>query len=424
MRKGIKINLIYKIIAHILAQITNALCTIVECMSPFFLLFVKPSSYFQGRSLKGDFLPKLSLSEARKRVLIYCSSAGEYEQALPLAHRLEEKGVFVHIVLFSHSGLNFAKKRKERLSYSLAPFDRFKNWNKIFDKIRPDIVLIVRHEVWPCFLFAAKSRAKVCLINGSLKSFSFSSLFFKRIFFRYFEKICVVSDLEKQSFLDHFQISHIQTTGDTKYDRVLERVVEIRERQRDFPGLSSDAKKVIIGSAWDADVDLVFEAFVKLKEKTLQKLQLIVAPHQPNQKFKEKVLEMCQEAKLSFCTLSEAGDFAPDVLFIDSIGILFELYAHCDCCFVGGALHFEVHNVLEPIAFDLPVAFGPNYKNSHEAVELVKQDLAKVLSDSQECQIWLEEELFKEGSKETLRRFMEAKSGASDLLLQSLASYL
>lgn len=51
-------------------------------------------------------------------------------------------------------------------------------------------------------------------------------------------------------------------------------------------------------------------------------------------------------------------------MVIDRVGFLSELYGACHLAFVGGALHHKVHNVLEPLCYGLPIAFGPRYHTS------------------------------------------------------------
>ena len=48
------------------------------------------------------------------------------------------------------------------------------------------------------------------------------------------------------------------------------------------------------------------------------------------------------------------------------------IYQYGDIAYIGGGFGKGIHNILEPIAFNLPVIFGPNYSKSNEAKELIK----------------------------------------------------
>ena len=76
------------------------------------------------------------------------------------------------------------------------------------------------------------------------------------------------------------------------------------------------------------------------------------------------------------------------MIVIDSIGILAEIYGTAQAAFVGGALHHQVHNVLEPASHGLALAYGPFYKNSQEAIHLVQSGLAVVIKDPSQFVTW------------------------------------
>ena len=78
-----------------------------------------------------------------------------------------------------------------------------------------------------------------------------------------------------------------------------------------------------------------------------------------------------------------------DVIVVNQMGILFELYSLADKAFVGGGSHFRVHNVLEPFAFFVPIAFGPFYYNSHEACDLIDKNLAVAITGEAQLSKWV-----------------------------------
>ena len=74
-----------------------------------------------------------------------------------------------------------------------------------------------------------------------------------------------------------------------------------------------------------------------------------------------------KDRNLIYNLASQHIDITCPILIIDSIGLLAKLYSICDLAFVGGAMHYRVHNVLEPSCFGMPVAFGPLFDTSQEA---------------------------------------------------------
>src|SRR5690606_3292113 len=64
-----------------------------------------------------------------------------------------------------------------------------------------------------------------------------------------------------------------------------------------------------------------------------------------------------------------------DVLLIDQVGILAEIYTWGNLAFVGGSFRTQVHSVMEPLAASLPVIVGPHHHNNREALTFKNQNL-------------------------------------------------
>jgi 3-deoxy-D-manno-octulosonic-acid transferase len=59
-----------------------------------------------------------------------------------------------------------------------------------------------------------------------------------------------------------------------------------------------------------------------------------------------------------------------DVIVLDSIGELAQLYQVATAVFIGGSLvNHGGHNILEPAIFGKPIVFGPHMQNSQEIAD-------------------------------------------------------
>src|SRR6185369_16281303 len=90
-------------------MLASALAFILAILAPF---FPKIRRFLHDRHWSYDRCTDLRSERNRKKhcVLFFCSSAGEYEQAKPLAHLLAaDSHNYVHIIFFSSSGFSFAK---------------------------------------------------------------------------------------------------------------------------------------------------------------------------------------------------------------------------------------------------------------------------------------------------------------------------
>jgi len=188
-------------------------------------------------------------------------------------------------------------------------------------------------------------------------------------------------------------------TGDTKYDRVLERAGERVAQVEQLRDLfdrwtpSRTSNRMILGSAYREEVSLWLAALAS-RSATQPHWQVLIAPHHLDPEFLDWCQQTCESRGLTVMRKSQLSlEQGPNqdgaaVVLIDSLGILSEAYGTATAALVGGALHHQVHNVLEPACHGLALAFGPAYKNSHEAVHLVELGLAKVVASTVDFAAW------------------------------------
>ena len=327
--------------------------------------------------------------------VFFASSAGEYEQALPIIEEIERRqpASLCVIVIFSESGLKFASTQSESRPLIKAPWDCTQDWRRLFQVLQPQHVFVIRYELWPGFLAVASSYCDVSLVNASLsRKGSLLNTTVKGYFLRRMAAIFLVAAADRDYFVTTYGIDsrRLIAAGDTKYERVVRRVATFAARRLQLSSQLSQRwpqrRRVIVGSAWPADLDLFTAAL-----RSFIGWQWVIAPHDVSPAMLKTMLQFCQAAGLKVCRYSQlAGlDDSCNVLLIDQIGILPELYSLADLAFVGGASHFRVHNVLEPAVRGRPLAFGPHFGTSAEARELVSQGLAAVVSDGLGLMRWL-----------------------------------
>lgn len=413
--------LLYSLLFSLIAPFLKALAWV----SP------KLSAQFSGREPLAQSAAELARKRAPYKhcVLFYCSSAGELEQAKPLIERLEKhRHVFVHVLIFSRSGMDYLRVRKDLTSASLTPLtDSVWSWGWLLSALRPTIVAVVRHELWPGFLATARQFARLDLIDAS-QSLGESHSFLKRrargAMLRSFEKIYAVTDEDARFFDRTYRLpaGKLRIAGDTKYDRVRERalakapeIATLRDRLDHLAGSGPKRQRVVIGSSYLQEIDLFLAAKAKDPQE-LGRWQVVLAPHHLKPEDVQAVKERCAKAGVSLGLFSAntPGDF----LLVDTMGILAEVYGTADAAFVGGALHAEVHNVLEPACHGLALAYGPFYKNSQEASHLVRAGLATVVKTPEDLLAWLKS--LSGGADGPRAKMIDAVgklSGASDRIL-------
>jgi 3-deoxy-D-manno-octulosonic-acid transferase len=353
--------------------------------------------------------------------IFFCSSAGEYEQARPLIDRFaRDNQTLIVVFLYSQSGLKYVHARHDLVYASvhclLTPFsDSPWDWGWLFAVLRPHSIYLVRHEIWPGFLMTAQAYGAVFLICASVqKKSGLLSRLLKNRLYQYFDRIYCVSENDQTQFMELYGIhpGRLFVTGDTKYDRVRERAnasensVELwRNTIQKFAPQGAQRRVFVAGSIYPVDLALLLPAFLKISPPTEPPVgadspwTLVLVPHHIHPEAIQKILEQCQVYQLSpllTSQLSSAEDnprvpFKESCVFIvDQMGFLAEIYGIAHAAYVGGALHHQVHNILEPAVRGLPLAWGPSYHNSQEAEFFVKASLAKVVSSPNDFYLWWE----------------------------------
>lgn len=335
-----------------------------------------------------------------RSALFFASSAGEYEQAKPLARRLHQKGFFVVFVFASVSGIQFARAQGETLPFLKAPWDSPRLWRQLLLILRPDTFFVVRYELWPGFLSLAQRCGPVYLIDAVVSQGLDRKFAARWLWGRMLQKVSrvfAVSELDRAFYIERLLVhsKKVRAVGDTKYDRVLERIEERQEQARSLEAALADFRKgariLVVGSAWEADLAALLSVYPEIV-RVEPRLKLIVAPHDIGASNADRMQELLEKAGLRVCrtsqrALDQAG-FEDNALLVDKLGLLPELYALSHLAWVGGGMHYRVHNVLEPACRGIYICFGPRYHTSQEALWLVKQGLAQVIRDGSEFLSW------------------------------------
>ena len=163
-----------------------------------------------------------------------------------------------------------------------------------------------------------------------------------------------------------------------------------------------------------------------IQESLFNEWQLVIAPHLVDKVMISWIIEKCSERDLSYCLYSQLESFKENrsirpIIILDKMGALAEFYACGQAAFVGGGLHHQVHNVLEPAIRGLYLAFGPRYQNSAEARLLVDEALVQVIDGETQLYNWWRNLIETRVSvHNALLKRVQALCGSADAIIQLL----
>ena len=382
------------------------------------------------KNLENDLKP---FSDYQPRFWIHCSSMGEFEQSKPLIRKLKKKYPrgFVLLSFFSPSAFEHIQGYNESDYMCYLPFDSKKRSIHFISAIRPDIALIVRHDLWPNYLCELKKRnIPTVLINSTIhrnKGYEFFYQIFERVVYHNFSAIFTISEATKRYFTEkNIYQGPIHYLGDTRYDQVIRRASDSSKVVKPLEKNINNRKVIIGGSTWPDDEQIIMEAVTQIKAQGI-KIWLILIPHEPNDESLKNIEQKSNEFGLSYTKFSELDkkeNTLTDMLVVDKVGVLAALYALGDICFVGGAFGPGIHNVLEPAAHGKIIAFGPKHSNSFEAQQLKKRGVAFVVRDSNELYTLLsttlmEPEMLRNLGKKA-REIVNENVGATDRIVEQI----
>jgi 3-deoxy-D-manno-octulosonic-acid transferase len=346
------------------------------------------------RQLLGELKRRMeAVEKGGPRFWIHSSSMGEFEQAKPVIQRIKEKfsQSVVVVSLFSPSVFDHVDDFPGADVICYMPFDSRRQSRRFIDTIRPDVAVMVRHDLWPNHLYQLKEKGiPAVLINGSIRSthgwrFRFLVPFY-RFLYRCFSLILTVSKETKDICESHrLATGPIEIVGDTRYDQVIHRAQEAEKMVASLGRLKGNRKTFVMGSTWPSDEVVLLDAIDRLCQKG-KSVWYVIVPHEPLDEHVTQIEQRVSDLGLRACLLSEIDSGKAkdcDVLIVDRVGILASLYALGDLSFVGGGFGAGIHNVLEPAALGKAVFFGPRCQNSYEAGLLQNRGVGFIVRDGE-----------------------------------------
>jgi len=179
---------------------------------------------------------------------------------------------------------------------------------------------------------------------------------------------------------------------------------------------------IVAGSTWTED-DEELDHYAN----THPEIKFIIAPHDIDEDRIEECLSLYKNAILyseivNRKSQDENIDLHKNVLIIDNVGMLSQLYKYATICYVGGAFGDDgVHNVLEAAVYSKPVVFGPEYDKYFEAIELIDANGAFSIENALEAEsvfnkLLNEEDTYKRMSADA-GNYVRSKAGATEKIL-------
>jgi 3-deoxy-D-manno-octulosonic-acid transferase len=413
-------------------------------MSPYFLYqALRYRKYITNLPQRLGYLPLSFNFDGNESIWVHAVSVGEVLTARALLPELRERYPRLRIFLSTTTmtGQQVARKNLHYVDEVFYfPLDLGFIVKRTLRLVKPRLFIMMETEIWPNLLRACqRAGVKTVLVNGRISSRSFPRYRLGRAFFRrvlrQVDRFCMQSEESARRIIEiGAPRERVTVTGSLKFDSL-----EVPgppaagrgpNRVLRYFRMSPDRPVVIAASTLKGEEEPVLEAFQRIRA-TMTNALLIIAPRKP-ERF-EEAERIARRRGWNVAIRSELRvDAEPrhDVVILDTIGELAQLYQIATAVFVGGSIvDAGGHNILEPAVFGKPIVFGPHMENFAEIAQtFLDNGAALQLRSGRDLEIVLLELLSDPVRRASLgaaaRALVEANRGARGKSLSVIAQLM
>ncbi len=304
---------------------------------------------------------------------IHAVSVGEVQTARPvfLAGRAVDPDLPIVLSTTTKTGAEVADAMLAGLFNArfFFPWDIPRVLSRFLDALRPKAFATMETEVWPNLLYELHRRdIPAYLVNARLSETTFEKIMKRPAFwkpvFGWFRTILARGEGDVDRLLAiGVAPERIRIIGDCKIDALLERrrLFDKAAVGRMVP--SGPGAVFLAGSTHRGEEEVVLDAFSRVRNEHPD-ARLVIVPRHPERAGEIRSLA---SGRGVVALLSENAP-AWDILVVDRIGVLFDLYGVADAAFIGGSLVPKGgQNLMEAAAFGVPICHGPDMEDFPEA---------------------------------------------------------
>jgi 3-deoxy-D-manno-octulosonic-acid transferase len=418
-----------------------AMLLVFLAASPYFLYqAIRHGKYAGSLPERLGLLPVSLNLDREPSIWIHAVSVGEALTARAIAGDLKAR--YPHLRLFV-STTTMTGQQVAKQSFQVAdgvfffPIDLGLIVRRVLDIVRPQLFVMMETEIWPNLLRECRARGvKTAVINGRISTRSFPRYRLVKPLFRrvlaLVDRFCVQGEetagrlaelgapADRITITGSLKFDALQVTGTAGTARGAERVLR-------YLTVADGRAVVVAGSTMPGEHEIVLRAFERIRTLARNPL-LILAPRKPEH-FAEAA-SLARQYGFRTVLRSELAideEVRADVVILDTIGELAQVYQAATVVFVGGSLvPVGGHNILEPAVYGKPIVFGPHMQNFAEIAEAFLAGRAAVqVASGREMEDALIELLLDPEARAPLgnraRALVEANRGARERTLAALA---
>jgi 3-deoxy-D-manno-octulosonic-acid transferase len=323
----------------------------------------------------------------RKRIWIQAVSVGELLAIGPLLRIIgKEENWEVVLSTTTSTGYRVAQSKYGQTALAIGhfPLDFLPCSRRAWNRIKPDLVIMVDSELWPEHLHQARNRdIPVAIVNARLSDRSAKRLrnsnWIRKLIVPSRLTVLASSKIDAEKWLKiGVDSENLKTTGNLKFDHAPDKILDETEKEALLIELglkvsSNEPNPIVLfgASTWPGEEDCLLQF---LEDKNAQKvpLRLVLVPRHAERG--DDIAALLRKRSMPWFRRStktgEGGEKAK-VCLADTTGELSQLMQVSDVVFVGKTMppNQGGQNPVEAASFGIPLVFGPNTQNFSEMFE-------------------------------------------------------
>jgi 3-deoxy-D-manno-octulosonic-acid transferase len=383
---------------------------------------IRYKKYIGSLGQRMGYLPVSFNLDGEESIWIHAVSVGEVLTVRALISDLKRSYPRFRIFLSTTTmgGQQVARRNVQDVdAVFYFPFDLAFIVRRTLRLVRPRLFVMMETEIWPNLLRQSKRLGvATVMVNGRISSRSYPRYKLVRPFFRRVlrdvDRFCMQSEESARRLIDiGADSARVSVTGSLKFDSLEAGAPSAgptsgsrswdgsagptsgsrawdanaaaalggqapgsptpgrgRDRVLRYFRMTSTRPVIVAGSTMRGEEELLLRVFRRLKGNVNNPL-LVLAPRNA-----ERFAEVAQLARNHAFVIVRRSDLPVDaepraeVVVLDTIGELAQLYQIATAVFVGGSLvDSGGHNILEPAVFGKPIVFGSHMQNFQEIAD-------------------------------------------------------
>jgi len=293
-------------------------------------------------------------------VWFHVCSLGEARALKPILDLLGDKDI--KITTITHTGQAEARRYNAEVRY--LPYEMFLPfWAR-----GQDVLVVLEAEFW--FMLFSVLRAKgtrIILLNArisekSAKKYLQFAWFYKKML-SHVEIIYAQSEADKNRFLA-LGAKNIEVIGNIKLAGKISKTKEYKKPQVEL---------IVAGSTHENEEESVLKSFVEYRKQSDAKLAVVPRHPERFESVYDLMKKYADKNSLTISRFSHDKEFKTDMILVDAMGELNNIYAISDIVILGGAFRDDVggHNPLEPAYFGCKIITGKHFFHQKELFKYV-----------------------------------------------------